>query len=506
MNLYFTLFLFSMSIIPLANTEFEFITDNGISSENQPWGNVTTRDIWVEGASEPESTNSAEVELEIEFEPEVVLVEPESEIETVANAEDNIENEVEVETLPIIMDEDVVVIGDWVQGPPLANLADALGWSDPKYFSTIRAVLLDDDNDAIWLFARGADGMEVYNYVVDLETWNIRPKLSDLNDSNNWGDSAKYYSTIRVISYYSSFWLLARNADGLQLYQYNAYSSTWAQQKALPFFSDEKGWDRVEYYSSIEAFLSSGQLWVFARGKDGEVVSKFDTDAKEWGDPLPAFEELSDNNHWSNDAKYYSTIRVLRILNNFWLFARKADGMYVYQTDSTNPSGWKSKVTGFSDFSDKKGWGDKEYYTTIQIVSLISDTETIWLFARNEFGVQTYLYNTKDSTFVSRASLPYLSDTNKWNQPQYYSTIQTVATNTSIALVGRGSDGLQYYEYSPSENDWKHVSTLTVFSDEKDWDTEKYYSTISAIYFQQKLNIVARGPDGMRVYYLNKPK
>lgn len=379
---------------------------------------------------------------------------------------------------------------DWDKAPTLPDLADGNGWTSPEYYSTIR-VLADDP--ILWLFARGKDGMQVYNYDSTSKTWSTLPILSDLADSNGWNAGPEYYSTIQVV-HLNDMWLLARNADGLQIYQYELFTQTWTPKSPLPSLSDTNKWNQEEYYSSIQAFSSPGKIWVFARSASGQEVYQYDPDLDSWS-TLPGYAALSDANGWGADPKYYSTIQVVQIEENFWLLGRSASGLNVYQYNSASGS-WSAKAS-LPDLSDQAGWGEEQYYSTIQAVVFEGN---IWLFARNADGLKTYQYDTEKDTWTSKAPVPSLTDLNGWDAVEYYSTIQAVPLSNSIGLLARGPNGLQYSEYIVSQDTWNSKSTITTLSDANNWNRPEYYTTIKGIDYMNTLNVIARESYGLDLY------
>ena len=380
---------------------------------------------------------------------------------------------------------------DWVPGPVLPNVGDANGWNLPEYYSTFQAQNL---YGATWLFARGPTGVELFNYNYTTDSWSTLPTLEDLGDSNNWGSDPKYYSTIQVVTVGNNFWLIARDAKGLVVYQYDPLTSAWAPKQGNPAFSDDNQWGNPEYYSTIQALSFGGKIWVFARGPDGGEIHQYDPDTDSWSQ-LPTLSALSDANKWGSDPKYYSTIQVVILGDSFYLLGRSPDGLEIYQYNTVTGS-WSQKQT-LPDLSDENGWGVPEQYSTIRAVAL---QDKIWVFARGEFGLGVYEFDPSTNSWTNKQALTSLSDANGWDAVEYYSTIQPVLLNDTIAVLARGPDGLEYHTYFPLTDSWTSQETLTALSDANNWDKPEYFSTIIGVNNDDEVTVFARGDTGMEVY------
>ena len=380
---------------------------------------------------------------------------------------------------------------DWEEASNQSIFSDANGWDDPEYYSTMQVITL---YDSVWLFIRGPSGLEVHQYNYTDRSWSQLPTLTNLSDSNDWNSDPKYYSTIQVIAMYSQFWVIARSANGLEIYQYDPLANLWNSKQILPGFSYTIDWDQKEYYSTIKALAHSGKIWVFARGPEGEEIHQYDPDTDTWN-VLSTLSALSNDEQWNEDPKYYSTIRIVIYESNFWLFARGFDGMRLYQYDPV-PNNWTTKRT-LPNLSDENGWGDEEYYSTIQALVVQS---RLWLLVRGQFGVETYEYDLETDTWAGKQRLSNLSNAQNWNIEQYYSTIRTVALENKIAVLARATDGMEYYEYSLITEEWASLPVLTALSDENGWNKIQYYSTIRIINYNDRVSLFARGPDGVEVY------
>src|SRR5262249_27716828 len=86
--------------------------------------------------------------------------------------------------------------GQWMQVPDAPALSDANNWDQPEYYSTIQSADIDGDGIAE-LLARGADGIEVWQYDPTAQQWDPLPTCTRFSDAQDWNASPAYYSTIQ---------------------------------------------------------------------------------------------------------------------------------------------------------------------------------------------------------------------------------------------------------------------------------------------------------------------
>jgi len=122
----------------------------------------------------------------------------------------------------------------------------------------------------------------------------------------------------------------------------------------------------------------------------------------------------------------------------------------------------------------------------------------LYLLGRGHAGIHTYKLEGNTWKFIAGDS-PAWGDKGGWNNECYYSTIQTAVVNNELYLLGRGHAGIHTYKLEG--NTWKFIAgDDPPLADKGGWNKEKYYSTIRAIGFKNKLYVFARGYRG----YLSK--
>ncbi len=102
---------------------------------------------------------------------------------------------------------------------------------------------------------------------------------------------------------------------------------------------------------------------------------------------------------------------------------------------------------------------------------------------------------------------PLLQDLAGWNQPQYYSTLQSADINGDgqNEIVARDQDGLHIWQLTRGA--WIETSQVKDLSDAQGWNDPSRYRTISFARLQpgsQQADLVARASDGIHVWRYNQ--
>jgi len=219
----------------------------------------------------------------------------------------------------------------------------------------------------------------------------------------------------------------------------------WSQLPDGPAWNDATGWDQKQYYSTIQTgdIDGDGRDELLARANAGILAYEFDPDANAWV-------KLPDGPAWSGPD----------------------------------------------------GWYQEKYYSTIQTGDIDGDGSDE-LLGRSPAGILAYKFDpdANDDKWVALPNVPEMSDTNGWDQEQYYSTIQTgdIDGDGSDELLARGAAGILAYEFDPAANAWVKLPDGPEWSDVENWDQEKYYSTIQTgdLDGDGQHELLARDPDGI---------
>jgi hypothetical protein len=176
-------------------------------------------------------------------------------------------------------------------------------------------------------------------------------------------------------------------------------------------------------------------------------------------------------------------------------------------------------------WGDGAGWTDPSKYTTIQLADLTGNGVDE-LIARNDDGLEIWTFDTtvgqwrpaigkngKPEVLTDfHSPLPSASGPN-WTEPQYYSTIQTAQLDSPVGgadIIARFPDGIRVYRYQPPAGSqsieggsWSLVSQKGPFSDAEGYTAPSSYLTIHAIgkTSERPAEIAARTPDGDIVVY-----
>lgn len=323
-------------------------------------------------------------------------------------------------------------------------------------------------------------------------------------DISGWTDQ-RYYSTIQLadITGDGVDELIARNATGILVHTFNKDNGQWqpVKQGATNAFADHNGWGAAEYYSTIQFadVTGDGKKEMLARGANGLSVHSFNPKQLSW-DALPSIPDFSDKDGWY-DVQFYSTIQTGDINGDgkAEVFGRGPAAITFYSYDNAAKK-W-NKLASITAINNTGGWGYPQYYSTIQAGDIDGDDKDE-IIARSASGVISFNY---DNSAWSRnsATLTVLSDKNGYDKKEYYSTIQTADTNGNgrAELLVRAGDGLDIWGFD-SSNNWQQLSKIVDFSNANGWAKPAYYSTIQSADMNGDgiVEILGRGATGLSIW------
>ncbi|MEZ4520750.1 MAG: VCBS repeat-containing protein [Thermomicrobiales bacterium] len=218
--------------------------------------------------------------------------------------------------------------------------------------------------------------------------------------------------------------------------------------------------------------------------------------------PIFTLPQWADVNRWS-EASYYSTIQLADIDGDGAdeLLARGPDGISVQKWDAANGHAVWNQITGSGPLSDSDGWDRPEYYATIQTADIDGDGSAE-LLGRGKDGLYTYKWNGTGWDLLKSDDPSWTNDAG-WDKPEYYETIQTADIDGDHAaeLLARDADGLNTYRWNGSG--WDQIGTeRPAWSDAYGWNAPQYYQTIQAgdIDGDGAEEILARGTAGIESY------
>jgi len=238
-----------------------------------------------------------------------------------------------------------------------------------------------------------------------------------------------------------------------------------------PGWSDGLGWTNAPYYKSIQCadVTGNGQADMLARSSAGIVGAYY---CKELGNrmiELPSGPPMADVHGWSWQ-QYNSTIQYADIDGDGRdeLIARDSRGIVVYKLfdppvdlvpkglEMVRPSfmTWGEMPRG-PGWSDEGGWDQPAYYSTIQTADINGDGKAE-LIARGAGGIVAYSFdpNTQVWTKMPNGPKGWAPDEG-WSEPDEYLTIQSadLLGNGRAAIFGRCKDGIRAISFEPEAGD-----------------------------------------------------
>jgi hypothetical protein len=334
-----------------------------------------------------------------------------------------------------------------------------------------------------------------------------------------WGDMGlwdqpQYYATIQLadIDGDGQAELLGRWAGGMLVNHFDTATESWVARRPGPPLSDRAGWDKPQYYTTIQFgdIDGDGQAELVARGPDGIQAWHYDPQADSWralqvGGPFADFAENGkDATHWEN-PQHYTTIRLADVDGQpgAELIGRGVDGLHVYHYEGKTHT-W-SEVAGIFELSDSGGWHQPERYSTIQLADI--DGQPGAEFAiRGADGLHVYRYDAKANNWSLLSTIPELNDAESWNRPERYSSIHLVDIDgyPGAELVARAADGLRVYHYEKQSGTWAPLATLAL-RDDDGWSRPEYGNTIQLADVDGRpgAEVIARGSEGIEVWHYN---
>lgn len=342
-----------------------------------------------------------------------------------------------------------------IQGSPA--LSNDNGWNEPKYFETIQFPDINGDGLAD-LCARASkgltcwlnDGREAPSFGTQIDP----PKSSDgtgsFSDALGW-DNPQYYSSIQFadINGDGRDDVCGRASTGITCR--TSSGNGWSGGVDGPAWSNDLGWSDISNASTIRFpdVNGDGKADVCGRANKGIIchLSKGDQfDATQWQGP-----EWSDDLGWNN-VQYYSTIQFPDVNGDgkHDICARASDGVRCHLSLGTSRTGGERDVFSHDPIKDgtqanAQGYDDPQYYSSIVHSDMEGDgrAELCW---RASAGI--YCSRIREGKYERVLSAtPGLSSANGWSNPEYYATIRFADINGDgkTDVLARSSAGMRGY-------------------------------------------------------------
>jgi FG-GAP-like repeat len=156
----------------------------------------------------------------------------------------------------------------------------------------------------------------------------------------------------------------------------------------------------------------------------------------------------------------------------------------------------------YPTWKDSDGWNQPQYYKTIQLADIDKDGQAE-LIGRGANGIQVYHWNTATQLWDALALEGPLTDDQGWDQEQYYLTIQLADIDNDgyAELFTRDSTGFETRRWNKDKVCWDPPA-YTTFANNSAWDQPQYYATLQLadVDGDKKLELVGCGPDGLHLW------
>ncbi len=250
-----------------------------------------------------------------------------------------------------------------------------------------------------------------------------------------------------------------------------------------PALDDADDWNQPQYYETLRLadINGDGQAELIFRGPFGLFTWAFDRAQGQWQRLDAGDLGLYDTAGW-NLPQYYRTLRLADIDGDgkAELVIRGTAGLLTFAFD-TRTSKWVNIESGVPALTDADKWNQPEYYETIQLADINGDGQAELIF-RGPFGLFTWAFVQGQWQNLNAGDLG-LYDTAGWNQPQYYRTLRLADINGDgqAELLIRGAAGLRTYAFDTRTSKWVGLNAgLLGLADVHLWNSPEYYSTIAA--------------------------
>jgi hypothetical protein len=363
-----------------------------------------------------------------------------------------------------------LVNGAWLETGTLPALSDAAGWNDPSYYQTLTFAHLQAGSRQMDLVARASDGIHVWRYEAGSRSWvelgasSERPLANGkaTATSTDWTQPA-HYANILVgdVNHDGVDELIARGQQGLQVYSWDAATSSWHAESPSGPLSDEDGFTDRSSYLSVQ-FVAAGS----AATAHSYVV-----------------------------ARSSSGLQVLEWQNGSWHIV-SADGPFADAGSSNAPDLRMSVRT----YVDSRG--------------------QLWVFGlipQGKIGASmaVYRWDTRSAQWIQPGIIPLAGS--GWERPSQYLTLRAADLwgDGNLELLARDRDGMHVYQPFPARNGrgdgkatWRQVQVVREMSDAHGYGLASSYYTIQTLAVKQGDGsalpgtvLLGRAAGGVEVYH-----
>lgn len=346
------------------------------------------------------------------------------------------------------------------------ELEDSSGWDDPTNYGTIRMGDIDGDGRAD-LCARANAAVDCWKS--DGKSLSTAVQGPGWSDDSGWG-GFQFHSTMRLLDIDADGKddLCARAAKGIVCHK--STGSAFGAQIDGPAWSDSAGLDSAKYYGTLRTGDVDGDRRV-------DLCMRVQSGMECWLSDGKGFPTKVTGPAWSDDSgwggfPYWSTIRLADVNGDGKadLCARAAAGLRCHFSDGKA----FGDAVEVAPLSDQSGWNDPSNFLSLRVGDIDGDGAKD-LCLRANAAVLCYRW---DGKAFAKIDGPAWSDADKWNEPQYFHTMQLgdFDGDGMDDLCARHVDGWRCHPSTGSG--FGAAVSLAEFTDSGGWGAEKYFSTI----------------------------
>ena len=330
------------------------------------------------------------------------------------------------------------------------------------------------------------------------------------SDQSSWS-AASAYETIGLVRLgrRSAEDLIGRDSTGLWVEQFDAHAGQWrllgsSEGGVALALSDLDGWNRPSQYTTIQTadLNGDGEYELLARAADGVHVYRWNAGTATFTDISHAPRLLSDAAGGTH-ASVYETIQTADLLGDGHaeLVARTAHGIEYARWNQHTGHFEHVGQTGIAP--DAHGGNIPSLYKTIQTGDLNDDGKAD-LMLLTPAGLRWYA-REPDGRYREKSILAALDHASGFGRPSQYETVHAHAIHVGFrkttVVMARGHRGLQLYEIFRQR--WEQLGApISDLSDAHGFDRPSQYRTIRAgnITGTGELDVLARTSTGITTW------
>ena len=259
-------------------------------------------------------------------------------------------------------------------------LTDSVGWSNAKYYETIRLSVL---SDKLFIVARGARVVHIGEFNPATGKLTAPPIAPEWMGDSEGFDQPQYYSTIRVQAFNQRVFIFTRTPKGAQIAYYDPAEQRFVQTPPVSLFIDGDGWELPKCYRTIRAEAHQGKWYICGKGIRSVLLVCFDTQSYKWT-ILPT--TTSPLTLMPDAAEYYETFRTAIISDKLVLFARGGASSF-FLNFNLRTREWEPPIT--TDLLSELKYNDPSYYSTV-MTATIGDRMYVCMRGEEEVKMISY--------------------------------------------------------------------------------------------------------------------